>query len=751
MTFVSWSLALLGPLAVAIPIALHFFYRSRFRNVPWAAMKFLLAALEQTSRRLKFQELLLLLMRIALMILVPLAMARPILLSAGSGRGDAVDAVFVVDRSMSMSARAGVAPQGGTDVYSSSLQKLAAADGSVTRFDRARAAAMAVLASLPAGSTVQIVAVSDRAELLGPRSPSHLDAARTLLEQMTLTECRTDLEPAIGRAATLLEAGPSPGKELYVFSDMQKDGFEQKPDRIKNLLTTMKEKTAITFVRCGSEAVTNVSLTGITPQTTLRSGERADFAVLVRNSGQQPARNLTVSLEIDGKEMERESQPVAEIKPGETRAVVLSGMLEKPGRHLLTATVKADDLPGDNRLDQVIRVNDQVGVLLVDGSPDARDPRRSASFFLQHALNPGSSSTLPVTTLPPERATPAELRGKEVCILVNARLEAAGKEEGGVLSPDFLRALATFVEEGKGLIVFPGDRVEPEPYNRLLLEQLRLLPYRLAKVESTKEEEPWLLDRGTASGPFARFREEQGYATLDRIETRRRLSLEMPKDDQAEAKAESRVYLKSRDGAPAVVGRKRAGQGEVILFTTSVHDPHWSDWFVTPAFLPVVQITLNHLLEGRPETLNRVAGEQLEWQVSKADAELNFDLIRPDKSRQRLGFPVSSEGRSLLTSTDLTRAGAYRIVTAEGDPDDNSPLFAVAPDVRETEDMTLLSRVEIEEKVGPGYRHAAADDDGAPFTGAERMRSELTTWLLLVVLLVVLAEMALAWWCGRSW
>src|SRR5262245_53065411 len=104
---------LLGGLAAAIPIALHFFYRSRYRNVPWAAMKFLLAAVEQTSRRLRFQELLLLLLRVALLILLALALARPIWRGAGqSGRGDAVDAVFIIDRSMSMSARAGVAPPG---------------------------------------------------------------------------------------------------------------------------------------------------------------------------------------------------------------------------------------------------------------------------------------------------------------------------------------------------------------------------------------------------------------------------------------------------------------------------------------------------------------------------------------------------------------------------------------------------------------------------------------------------------------
>src|SRR6266540_4311196 len=98
-----------GALAAAIPIVLHFFYRSRYRTVPWAAMKFLLAAIEQTSRRLRFQELLLLLLRVAMLVLLALAFARPSTsVSSKGGGGDAVDAVFVLDTSMSMGAKAGL-------------------------------------------------------------------------------------------------------------------------------------------------------------------------------------------------------------------------------------------------------------------------------------------------------------------------------------------------------------------------------------------------------------------------------------------------------------------------------------------------------------------------------------------------------------------------------------------------------------------------------------------------------------------
>src|ERR1700722_16157735 len=115
-----------GALAAGIPIALPFFYRSRYRTVPWAAMKFLLASIEQTSRRLKFQEMLLLAMRVLLLLLLALALARPSGSSAGRGaRGDAVDAVFVIDNSLSMGARSGVAPPAGSDVYLTALRKLA--------------------------------------------------------------------------------------------------------------------------------------------------------------------------------------------------------------------------------------------------------------------------------------------------------------------------------------------------------------------------------------------------------------------------------------------------------------------------------------------------------------------------------------------------------------------------------------------------------------------------------------------------
>jgi hypothetical protein len=344
------------------------------------------------------------------------------------------------------------------------------------------------------------------------------------------------------------------------------------------------------------------------------------------------------------------------------------------------------------------------------------------------------------------------LGGKEICILVNTRLEPVGKEEGGALSPEFIRTLATFVQDRHALLIFTGDRVEPEPYNRLLFEQLSLLPYRIGKVETRPADKPWLLDRA-GTGSFARFRGEEGYASLDRVEVRRRLPLLEPtsNEEKKQLLGESSVLMRYRDGAAVIARRQRAGQGEVMLFTTSVHDPAWSDLFIAPAFVPVVQVALQQLLEGQPGVFNVVAGRGIQWQVPHGEVEQPFDLVGPDGNRQRLGYPVNVDGRPILTASEVDRAGVYRIVAAGREISDDTPLFAVTADLAETDDLTMLQPAQIDERLGFSANHLVASEDGTVFSGSQRAKREWTGWLLLLLFVLVLAELALAWWCGRAW
>src|SRR5437870_9512159 len=60
--------------AASIPVIIHLLNRKRFRVVPWAAMRFLLAAQKRTVRKLRVEQWLLLAIRTLLILLLILAM-----------------------------------------------------------------------------------------------------------------------------------------------------------------------------------------------------------------------------------------------------------------------------------------------------------------------------------------------------------------------------------------------------------------------------------------------------------------------------------------------------------------------------------------------------------------------------------------------------------------------------------------------------------------------------------------------------
>jgi hypothetical protein len=106
-----------GGAAVAIPVVIHLFNRRRFKVVTWAAMRFLLAAQQETRRRVRIEQLILLLVRTAIVLFIVLAMASatdwaeamwqglfPGAAGYNGGRSGRTHTIIVLDGSLSMGA-----------------------------------------------------------------------------------------------------------------------------------------------------------------------------------------------------------------------------------------------------------------------------------------------------------------------------------------------------------------------------------------------------------------------------------------------------------------------------------------------------------------------------------------------------------------------------------------------------------------------------------------------------------------------
>src|SRR5262249_36024336 len=156
------------------------------------------------------------------------------------GQGDAVDAVFVIDTSLSMDAR----------------------EGPLTRLQRARDAAAAVLDHLPPHSTVQMIACADRSTLLGPRAPADFDQAKQLLADLPVSHLATDLLPAAREAAAVFGRSHAGNKELYLFSDMQKLGWDQQAAALTEAIQSIHKQAAVYLVHCGTRMPGNASVVG---------------------------------------------------------------------------------------------------------------------------------------------------------------------------------------------------------------------------------------------------------------------------------------------------------------------------------------------------------------------------------------------------------------------------------------------------------------------------------------------------------
>jgi von Willebrand factor type A domain/CARDB len=638
-----------------------------------------------------------------------------------------VDAVFVMDLSFSMNAR----------------------EGAKTRLDLAKEAALKVIDELPANSTVQVITCTDRAVAAGPKSPRNLDQGRLLIKNLQATQQSTDFLPGLTEAVAAFGRAEGAAKEVYLFSDLQRGGWERESSAVRMKCDEIRAQGTLFLVRCGTQPVHNVAVVDVKPQAEIpHTGTRMPFTVLVKNTGTEPVTGLTVTLKVDGQPLDKDAQPIEKLGPGETKPVTLTGKIDQAGWRVLTAEVKPDQLDDDNKFDRAILVREKVRVLIVDGSPNERDPEKSGSYFLAHALLPVPEEFkflyhVRPTVVKAADASPGHLADKEVCILVNAPLGGPGS-----VPADFLRRLGEFVKDGHGLLITAGPNVEKGVYNRLLGPGgSGLLPMELCDVFDAPKDAPLFPDpasideksflarfRLSANDPFLQLRDAYVMKGVGVVEA---------KADQF--KDTGRVLMRYNDGRPALVG-KQVGDGEVLVLTTAV-DKDWGFFATNLTFQPFVHGAMTHLIERSAAGFNRVAGEPIRW--TPKDVHKNYQVTRPDGSRVRLGKPQGGATEQLaLTVADTSRAGVYTI-SEEGR--EVGTKFAVIPDLRESETMDPLPDQQIDELLGFKPEHLTAGDAASAEAQSVRSRNEWTVAALLALLLFAVCETAWAWFCGKAW
>ncbi len=748
-----WGLGL-----ASIPIIIHLLYRRRFRRVEWAPMKYLKLSLQKNRRRIQLEQLLLLLLRTALILLLVFLVARPLVHAAGlagwlGGRSRA-NHLLLIDDSLSMGYR----------------------EAGRSAFDRAQELAREIIASVGPKDRFTLMLASQpkspllhEVELVDPRQ------AQALVSATSECDVHVAWASVLAEVERRLAEATYPISEVSIITDLRRAGWGDALQELGDRLERQRVRVRIYNVGSGrTENLAVQALEQVDPLALVDVPVR--WEAVVRNGTPGEIGGLEADFVVDGQATLVRIPPIA---AESAVRVPLVARFTTAGPHHVSFSLRlpgsqgAHDLPGDNALSAVVHVAESLSVVLIDGEPSS-EPLGGELDFFALALTADE-----VSRIVGELATDAELDDAlamhpDLMVLANV----------AALSAEQVTRLARLVREGMGLIVFLGDQVDADLYNELLYAQGRgLLPASLEAIIDA--EVNGLALEAENAGPLAGLAQLHP-AQLERIRIRRYYEVRLP--DRPAAGTRVLARWNNEEGSPACVYRP-FGRGRVLLWTLPA-DRSWSDWPTEPSYVLCMleaaramarSVAGSHIFTaGTPlrhmlEPGVTAASPAVELPGAEAPTAMRIESggrqvpnLPPDKggggrsqssAQDGQSLPLGGSGQGgqendtaaamLLAFDDTRRAGIYRLTWQATPGGAAADLYAVQPDGREG-DLRPIAEEEVKALFGGTDRiEVITPQAGAPLMLAVQGK-EIWRSLAACLLGLLLVESGLATWAGRQ-
>jgi hypothetical protein len=675
-----WGLPLALGLGVLVggPVLAHLIRRTPQLRRAFGAMLLLRRLPRELRRRKHVEDTGLLFLRMLMVAAVVLAVASPVLQWPGAipefGGTGAV--VVVIDDSMSMDLRE--------------------ADAG-TLLSRARADAVSIVRSLPAGTLVGVVRVGGDAERLTPGLISDHGAVIAQVEGITQTPYGTDLAGGIRHARQMLAGA---GGEVLVFTD--EAGVGVIDNALPEVALLTEQGGALVPRPIYAESPENVAVIG----AQYGSGpEGGTVTVEVANYG-ATAQEVPSTLRLpDGTEISGfiQIEPGAAVKKRFTIPRVAQGGI---------GTIQIDDgrLAADDLASFHLPTVGASRVLVVDGDPGLT-PVASEVYYLERALAPwGRTASLTGGVLPditsPSGVNMLDSALHRVVFLANVADPAP-----------WANRLVEFVNQGGSVVISLGSNVSADRTNGVLAP---LLPTALRRPRSLAGpgEKGIPTQTPDVSIPFFTPFARGGLGGFQRIQWQQLFTVEPYKESDS-----VRTLLRLHNGMPLMIER-RVGDGRVILFT-GTFDTDWGTLPLQAVFMPMIQSMVAVLGVPTDEAGQRkegIVGQPIELSVPGSLAKIR--VLAPSG-------PVTAVMEAGVVRFTPKEPGAHRVVGPAG-----PALVEVAVNVDTTESDVR--------------RYASLAETAAQVDPDRFMkRVKVAPWALWLALLLALIQAIYSIWKQR--
>ena len=716
MTFLN-ILLIGGIAAAAIPIIIHILNKSRIKQVKWGAMHLLKTVSRENKRRIRIEQLILLILRISIPIVLALCMARPVITGmSGLLHNSRTSTVVLIDNSSSMEA--------GSEARS--------------HLDEAKDFAGQIMKNLPKGSEVSVVGMASEIPLL--EEPSfNIGWVRKQLDLQGRSAGSADVPATIEKASGIFASRMhNADREFIIISDFQKVswGASEAPDRKRmiELLSKQPIPPRVLMFQTDGKIGDNIAVESIHLSHTVVGVEQpVNIRATIKNHGKSPFRDLRIYFRVDGEEY---SASQITLKPHTEKQVLFTHTFTTPGSHIIEIFADAaDSLRFDNTKLLSLQVPESIPVLLISGDMRS-EPMRSETDFLEIALSPYSTvkrkerDLITTKTISETEITLDDLDGVRVVVLANVKQ----------LTEKQLAALEVFIREGGSLLLFPGDRVNTSWYNTTLFaDNNGIMPCKLGMLSGSNSDSDKppasILARHYDHAALTPFN-AQNSGNLMSAQIRWWYKLILPSDISDEIRNKIDVMVRLDNGFPFLV-EKAFGEGRVIMCCTAA-DADWSNLPMRPFYLPLQQQMIVYLASKMFPPHNIKTGDHLVAFTSLED--IGKTAILTDGYEHSTDLEITDANiHGMIKFEDTIRPGLYLLTMPSGE------IIHFVVNIDEKESNTDLLSGDKIKKIAEEFdaKIIKSAQEYKDLNKKRRFGREVWKALLLLVLIIMFTELIL--------
>ncbi len=523
-------LFLLGLFAAAVPLLIHLWSRRQAVTVDFSSIMFLVAAHRQNVRRVQLKQLLILLLRMLIIALIALALARPFLtlgLPLAAVRAK-TDVVIVLDNSYSMQYE---------DV-----------DG--VWFEKGKNVASDVLRSLRHGDSASLILMSDIPQPVFRQLTPDIDSVITAIQNAKASFRATSVQPSIELAHEILSESKQQNKEIYIVSDFANngwDGWGVLPNRSGSRIVLLPIRKSVSH---------NTYVEEITPSHQLIGVELPfHLNTTIYNQSDTPIAETTLTYVVD--DQKKKTQTLS-VDANESIMTKMTHTFSNPGTHTGFFELTDDRLNTDNRRYFAYEALGEIRVLVVSEQAE----------YLSLALNPlaikqTTGALVKSSMIQPSNCTPEvfetyPLQDFDIVLIADI----------SKLSSESDVQLREFIRQGKHVIAFASDTSNkswlPVQFGQSMTWQI---PQKVSKYDETHPIFEIFPDN-VLSGQYG----PQFYQSMSVTQA-----------------SEKTIIARYGDDTPFLI-QSRVGSSHILLFNCSLQQQNSSNEFlVNPYFLPLIQ------------------------------------------------------------------------------------------------------------------------------------------------------------------